>query len=130
MSLFGFDRTPSPLPDHDCTHCCLFSWPPTQQMIDNSIDNVLFFFFSIFLIMKVFVSLLDTDTLEYFWLNTSFILWMRDGKIKRFFLSNFQPIHVLLQRLVQWQVENLSSCQVASFCRSIHKRQEKEHSEG
>lgn len=93
-------------------------------------NNFFFFFFSIFLIMKVFVSLLDTDTLEYFWLNTSFILWMRDGKIKRFFLSNFQPIHVLLQRLVQWQVENLSSCQVASFCRSIHKRQEKEHSEG
>ena len=33
--------------------------------------------------------LLDTDTLEYFWLNTSFILWMRDGKIKSFFFIKF-----------------------------------------
>ena len=108
------DGTPSPLPDHGCTHCFLLSWPPTQQMIDNSIEKDICF--SIFLIMKAFVPLLDTDTLEYFWLNTFYFMDERwKNKNFFFFLSNFQPIHVLLQQLVQWQVENLSSFQVTCF---------------
>ena len=63
-------------------------------MIDNSIEKGFFFFFSIFLIMKVSMPLLDTDTLEYFWMNTSFILWMRDGKIKRFFFYQISNLYM------------------------------------
>ena len=129
MSLFAFDRTPSPLPDHDCTHCYLLSWPPTQQMIDNSIEKGFFFFH-----FPYNEGIYASPWYRYFGvLLAEYLFYFMDERWKNkkiFFLSNFQPIHVLLQRLVQWQVENLSSCQVASFCRSIHKRQEKEHSEG
>lgn len=44
--------------------------------------------------------------------------------------SNFQPIHVLLQQLVQGHVENLSSFYVACFCRSIHRGQNRVRSKG
>lgn len=59
------------------------------------------------------------------------ILWMREGKIQDFFFpSNFQHVHVLLQQLVRWKVENLSSGCTACFCRSTHKGQNRVHSQG